>query len=174
MATSLLDDAPAGTKKPAPILLRAAHDYSITQQALEFRAVDLKKLSVNVAKDGYRREARAIQADADAIEQAILPVFREQRELPLVTQDALEKEIAAALRVFVTQAFSGLGDPKVQITPSSIDARRSDLLRNLTQRVTMFATDLADEAFNQGVAARAQSAEALAMRTIGSLRATGE
>ena len=171
---ALLDEPTAAAKKPAPIVLRASHDYSITEQALASRAEELKKLAKKNNEEGYRREGRAVQADADAIEHQILPVFREQRELPLVTQDALEKEVGAALRLYITQAFSGLGDPKVEHTPSGIAFRRDTLLKQLTTRVTLYATELADEAFNQGVAAREQTAEALAMRAIGTLRATGE
>lgn len=170
----MIDDFATTQKKPTPVLLRAAHDYTITTQALESRAEDLKKLAKKTGEEGYRREARAIQADADAIQHQILPVFREQRELPFVTTEALEKEVNAALKIFVSQAFNGLGDPKVQHTPSGIAGRRDDLLRELTKRVTLFAIDLADEAFNQGTAARQQSAEALAVRVIGTLRAHGE
>src|SRR5439155_15630015 len=118
MTTSLLADEPTtAPKKPAAIVLRSAHDYGITTQALTGRAEDLKKLAKKTGDEGYRREARAIQADADAIEHSILPIFREQRELPLVSVESLEQEITVALRYYVQLAFSGLGDPKVVVTP---------------------------------------------------------
>lgn len=172
--TALLEQSSATPKTPAPIVLRAAHDYTVTHQALEARAEDLEKLAKKNRDEGYLREARAVQSDAEAIKNHILPVFREQRELPLVTQDQLSKEISAALRIFVNRAFDGLGDPKVQPTPAGVAARRDSLLEALTKRVSMFVTDVADEAFNQGAAAREQTAEALAMRSISSLRASGE
>jgi hypothetical protein len=174
MVDTLLDEAPAAPKKPQPVTLRASHDYTLVATALDVRKEDLKKLATKVDADGYKREARAIRADADAIEHQILPSFAEQRELPLVTHDQLEKEIGAALRRFVYMAFDGLANPKVVITPSGLASRRDELLKSLTARVTVFATDLADEAFNQGVAAREQSAEALALRAVATLRATGD
>lgn len=174
MTRTLIEETPAAPKKLAPVALRSAHDFTVTTQALTTHAEELKKLAKKNNDSGYRREGRAIQADADAIEQQILPVFRDQRELPLVTQDQLEKEINASLRTWITQAFSGLGDPKVQVTPSAIANRRDVLLSQLTKRVTLYVTDVADEAFNQGVAAREQTSEALAMRAINTLRALGD
>lgn len=174
MTSTLLEETAAAPKKPAPVLLRSSHDYAITTQALESREEELKKLAKKNLDEGYSREARAIQADADAIEHQILPAFREQRELPLVTSEQLEKEVGSALRTFIFRAFEGLGDPKVIVSPGAIADRREQLLKSLAKRVTIFATDLADESFNQGVAAREHTAESLALRTIGSLRASGE
>jgi hypothetical protein len=163
-----------GSKKSTAIVLRAVHDVNLTATALEFRAEDLKKLAKKTSEEGYRREARAIQADAEAIEQSILPIVREQRTLPLVTPDVLEQEVNAALRIFVTQAFSGLGDPKVQVTPSGVASRRDVLLASLTKRVSLFALDVAEEGYKQGLAARGHTSEALAMTVIGTLRAHGD
>jgi hypothetical protein len=173
-SNALLDDAPAAPKKPAAVALRSAHDFSLVTQALEFRTEDLKKLATKTAAEGYPREARAISADAEAIEHQVLPQFREQRELPFVTHEQLEKEISAALRRFVTVAFQGLGDPKVAVTASSIDYRRDELLKSLTTRLTLYVKDVAGDAFNQGIAAREQSSEAIAMRSVGTLRAQGD
>jgi hypothetical protein len=169
-----LDEPTATAKKPEPVRLRSAHDFSLVTAALEFRTDDLKKLSKKVGEDGYHREARAISADAEAIERVVLPAFREQRELPLVTHEQLEKEITGALKRFVAHAFSGLGDPKVIVTPASVDSRKETLVATLTTRIALYVKEVADDAFNQGVAARAQTSEALAMRAIGTLRATGE
>lgn len=173
-SNALLNDDAAVQKKPAPVALRTAHDFSLVTTALEFRKDDLTKLAKKVQEDGYAREARAITADAEAIEQHVLPQFREQRELPFVTHEQLEKEISAALTRFVRQAFQGLGDPKVVVTPASIDHRREELLKSLTTRITLYAKDVADDAFNQGIAAREQSSEAIALRSISTLRAFGD
>lgn len=175
MEDTLIDEAPTtGSKKPEPVILKSAHDYSLTQQALEVRKEDLKKLAKKTSDEGYRREARNIQADADAIEHHILPSFRSQRELPFVTGEQLDKEIAGALSVFVARAFDGLDVPNVKLTKSGMDIRKSNLLKTLTARVSLFAIELADEAFNQGAAARQQSAEALAFRYVSTLRAAGD
>lgn len=165
-------DLPQTAKKPEPVILRSAHDYGITTVALETRVEDLKKLAKKTGEEGYPRESRAIQADADAIAHHILPSFRAQRELPLVSHETLEKEIAGALRIFVMRAFEGLGDPKVLQTHEAVNARRNALVEKLATRVALYAKDLADEAFNQGFAARAQSAESLALRAISTLRAS--
>lgn len=170
----LEEDAPAVAKKPEPVRLRSAHDFSLVTAALDFRVEDLEKLSKKVGEDGYQREARAISADAAAIKHTILPAFREQRELPLVTHEHLEREIAGALKRFVTTAFGGLGDPKVIVTPATVDSRKEELLKVLTTRIALYVKDVADDAFNQGVAAREQTSEALAMRAIGTLRAMGD
>ncbi len=174
MENALLHDSPELAKKPEPVRLRSAHDFTLVTSALDFRKEDLKKLAKKVAEDGYQREARAIAADAEAIESHVLPQFRAQRELPLVTHDQLEKEINGAIRRFVSRAFDGLGDPKVIVTPSALDRRKDDLLKALAARVTLYVKEVADEAFNQGAAARQQTAEALAMRSISTLRAQGE
>ena len=174
MTNAALLEETAAPKKPSPVTLRTAHDFSLVTQALEFRKEDLTKLAKKVQEDGYAREARSISADAEAIERHVLPQFREQRELPLVTHEQLEKEIAVALTRFISAAFRGLGDPKVVVTPATIDHRREELLKSLTTRVALYVKDVADDAFNQGYAAREQTAEALAMRAIGTLRATGD
>src|SRR5947209_714999 len=67
-----------GAKEPRPVRLRTAHDASITVKALELRVDRLKKLEKTMAGDGYRREARAVRADADSILEHVLPAFREQ------------------------------------------------------------------------------------------------
>ena len=159
------------TKAPSDtVRLRSRHDFALTTKALEVRSEDLKKLAKKADDEGYRREAKAIRADAEAIEIDILPSFRDQRELPLVSEEQLEKEIAAALRILVVRAFDGLDDPKVPPTPTSLERRRENLLEALTKRTTTYATTIADEAFNQGVAAREQSAESIAMRAVRELR----
>lgn len=167
--SALADEAPT-SRKTKPVELRSAHDYTLTVQALEARAEDLKKLATKNQDEGYTREARSIQADVASIEQHVLPAFRAQRELPLVTEEHLEKEILGALRPLVWQAFNGLDNPKTHVTPAMLDRKREELLDTLVARVQHFATELAEESFNQGSASRQQTAEALAMRCIKALR----
>lgn len=170
---SLVSEAPAGRKEPKPVQLRSSHDYTLTTQALESRVEGLKKLAKKNEEEGYQREARAVKADADAIEHHVLPMFRAQVELPLVTRDQLRKEVEAALRRAIFAAFEGLGDPKVQLTPDGINFRRTTLLNKLTEQVTQYAQDLADGSFVQGLAAREHTAEALALRSVQSLYGVG-
>lgn len=167
-----IEELDGSRPKSDTVRLRSAHDFTLTVQALTARVEDLKKLAKKNEEEGYKRESRAVAADAEAIERFVLPALRDQRELPLVTVETLENEILGALRPMVQRAFSGFGDPKVQITPSMIDWRRDELLKVLVGRVLQFVTDVADDAFNQGHAAREQTAEAIAQRSIGSLRAS--
>jgi hypothetical protein len=171
---ALLDTPPAPPKKPQPITLRSLHDYSLVTTSLEHRKEDLKGLAKKVGLDGYSKESRAIQADAEAIEFHVLPQFREQRELPLVTFEQLEKEIAGALARPANVAFDQLAEPKVQVTPEVISRRKRTLIESLSKRIALYVQEVAENAYNQGLAAREQSAEALAVRAVGTLRAQGD
>jgi hypothetical protein len=164
-------EEPEQKQKPIePVKLRTAHDFTLTATALQARAEELKKLSKKNSEEGYAREAKSVEADANAIEFHILPQFRAQRELPLLTVEQVEKEITGALRVFVFRAFDGLDNPKVAISPENIRGRKERVLESIGKRVTFFAREIAERAFNEGVAAREISPESLAMRCIGSLR----
>jgi hypothetical protein len=174
MIDSLIEEPVAAPKKPEPVVLRTAHDYSLVTVALDSRQEELKKLAKKNLDEGYTREARAISADAEAIEHHVLPQFRAQRELPLVTSEQLEKEISGALRVLVMRAFDGLSDKKVLITPEGLADRKNRLLTQLTTRISLYATQLADEAFNQGVAARSVAIAPMASASADWLRATGD
>jgi hypothetical protein len=171
---TLLDEPTTAPKKPEPVALRSVHDYTLTERALVAHVADLKALAKKNSDGGYPKEARAVQADADAIEHHVLPQFRAQRELPLVSHADLEKEVRGALSILVSRGFEGLAGTKIIVTPENVAGRKTSLLDALTQRVTLYAKELADNAFNQGVAARAQSAEALAVGAISTLRASGD
>lgn len=157
-------------KKPQPVQLRAPHDFSITVTALEHRAEEIAKLAKKASEEGYAREAKAIQADADAITYSILPLFRDQLPLPLVSEEDLERDIAAAIRTGVFRAFDGLDNPKTMPTVAGIQRRRDDLIKVLADRITTFAIVVADEAFKQGLAAREQSPQRIAQRSVTDLR----
>lgn len=171
MTNVLLEEPETGRKKPEPVQLRTPHDFGLVTQALIVRKDELDKLAKKTLEGGYPRESRAIAADAMAIEHHVMPAFRDQRELPLVSHDQLEKAIAAALKVPVYRAFEGMGDPKVAITFDGVQARKESLLERLALRMTLYVKDVADEAYNQGVAARENTSEALAYRAIETLRA---
>lgn len=172
--TTAVEEPPKKPSAPKPVQLRSAHDYTIATTALEFRAADLKKLSQKTRDEGYPREASAIEADAAAIEQIILPQFREQRELPLATVEQLEKAIDDALRIPIVNAFSGLGDPKMMVTPDNITGRKEMLSKRLVTRISLFARAVAKEAFDAGIAAREALPETLALRSIRELRASND
>lgn len=169
MSNAALAEEPK-TKKPEPVTLRSLHDYSLTTNALEHRVEELKKLAKKNTDEGYVREARAIEADAASIEHQILPCFRNQRELPLVSEAQLEKEVAGALRRIVFSAFEGLGDPKVLTTPEMIAHRRDHALKRIAERVTAYTVEVAEDAFNQGAASRQQTSESIALRSVTTLR----
>lgn len=168
--TTAVDEPPKKPTPPKPVQLRSAHDYTIATTALEFRAADLKKLSEKTRSEGYPREAGAIEADASAIEHFILPQFRAQQELPLITVEQLEKAIADAIRIPIVNAFSGVGDPKIQVTPDSVTGRKEMLSTRLVTRISLYVCAVAKESFDAGVAAREALPETLALRSIGELR----
>lgn len=171
MTTELLEKPASEKKDPAPVVLRSLHDYGLTTTALEHRADELKKLSKKNKDEGYYREARAIDADASSIESHILPCFRNQRELELVSHDKLQEEIIGALRRHLTLAFAGLDQKNAPATtPESLANRRENALKAIAERVTLFAIDVADDAFNQGFAAREQESRAIVLRSLSTLR----
>lgn len=176
MIDALIDEPEAQAKPltPDPITLPTRHDVKIVLDALELRKDDLKKLAKKTQEEGYPREAAVMSADAAALEHHVLPAFRAQRELPLVTPEQLEKNIHAALKVFINRAFEGMGDPKVVQTFESVVWRKEQLHDKLAVRVTLFVREVAEEAFRQGMAAREQTAESIADRAIMTLRATGD
>lgn len=176
MLDTLLDapDAAAKPMTPEPITLPTRHDVKIVLDALELRKDDLKKLAKRTQEEGYPREAAIMNADAAALEHHVLPAFRSQRELPLVTSEQLQKNILAALKVPINRAFEGMGDPKVIMTYESVMSRKEKLHDHLALRVSLFVREVAEEAYRQGMAAREQTAESIADRSIMTLRASGD
>lgn len=176
MTNTLLDEPEAKAKPatPEPIILPTRHDVKIVLDALELRKDDLKKLATKTQAEGYPREAAVMSADAAALEHHVLPAFRSQRELPLVTPEQLEKNINAALKVPVNRAFEGMGDPKVIQTYESVMSRKEKLQQHLAVRVALYVREVAEEAYRQGMAAREQTAESIADCAIMTLRASGD
>jgi hypothetical protein len=167
----LADSAPASRpSKPPVIEFRTEHDLKLAGVALEHRVEELKKLQKKNDEEGYAREARAISADAAAIEHHLLPQLRAQRELPLLSTEQLQKEVEAALSRAVHQAFEQLDNPKAAITPEGIRSRRAHLIAKLASRVIVFARELAEASWNDGYQARGQSTERLTLNALESLR----
>lgn len=168
-----VDETTRRTKALEPVELRSARDYTLAMRALDEHAAGLKKLAQKTLEGGYPREGRAILADAEAIEYHIVPAFREQRELPLLEAEDVDKAIARGLRRLVFRAFETLDDPKLKITPELIGTRKDALLQQLGERIGSFSRDLASRAFDEGYAARLTAAEHLAMRSINDMLASG-
>lgn len=166
--TTVLADAPepkenGAAKAPKPIQFKTAHDVSITHQALEHRVERLKKTAKNLEGEGYRRQARDIHADIHAITDHVLPVFRDQRELPLATEEDAERSIKSGLRTLVFRSFDGLDDTKQveRFTPASLNRRREELMIAVVGRVHTFAMEIYNRAYNAGYAARKTDAEVI-------------
>ena len=158
---------PTEAKKPQPVELRTARDYSLATQALTSRVDDLKDLAKKNEKEQYHREAKNILADAAAIEHFILPQFRTQQELPLKTPEQVRTAIAEALRPIIR--------PKLVVrtgekdAPVSIARREEELAGQIATRVMAFAQDLFEEAYNAGHAARENTFEVFALRSMNGL-----
>jgi hypothetical protein len=165
-------ERPALSKAPGPVQLRTAHDYALTVQALESRALELTKLAKKNEDEHYHREARTVQADAAAITEIILPRFRPQGELPLATTEQLRAGIANALRSVVRRELLRNAEetPVGERPLIDIPGRESAALEVFAAQIEGYAIDLAEHAFNAGYAARNDEPLALALASIGSLQ----
>lgn len=166
---------------PKPVQLRTARDYSLTTTALEHRAKDLSKLSKQTREEGYHAEARTIDADVGAINEYVLPLFREQRELALVTHDDLEATVKNALHatlhhfaVSSDSAARGDRDVSARVSPRNEPGlvadrwqgkREDDLSAAIARAVTAFAVEIAESSYAAGFAAREMTPESLAKRS---------
>jgi hypothetical protein len=163
LATLDTDTAPA-PKERKPVELRTARDYLLNVQALEERVDNLKKLGKKNDEEGYKREAKTILADAQAIEHFILPRFREQVEMPLKTTKQVRASITEALRPLVRDKLVvKTNEERLQI---SVSTRETELVHAITNRVIAFADSLFEEAYNAGYSAREHSFEEFAMRAM--------
>lgn len=164
--------AGAEKKAPASVELRSAHDFALVTTALKARKDDLEKLSKKASDEGYYREAKTIQADAEAIEFAILPQFAQQTTLPLLTQEQLEERIHAALRVHCFRAFEGLEENDGDIPPAAVRQRRDELAKTLSAKVAQTVIDVAEAAWKQGYSFRHATPERIASEQLDALRAS--
>lgn len=143
---------------PDPVELRSVRDLQLTTVALERRKKTLEKLAKSADAEGYPRQARELRMDAMAIAEDILPVFRDQHELPLVTDGELEGGIANALRGLV---HSFLVRHRNDVDGKEDLERENSLLESLSQRVAHFAEDVANRSYSAGYAARQDEPESL-------------
>jgi hypothetical protein len=170
MATTLetSDDARSPADAPDPVELRCLRDVALTTTALENRKDAIEKLAKRADDEGYPRQAREFRADAQAIAEDILPVFREQHELPLVTAGELQGGIANELRGLV---HSMLVRHRNDVDGKEDLERENSFLESLSVRVGRFAQAIATRSWGAGYAARnGDEPEALVLRSLDSLR----
>ena len=161
-------------KTPEPVELRSAHDYALVTTALEHRAADLDKLAKKNDEEGYSREARAVRADVNAISAHILPQFREQPDLPVVTSEQIEASLKHRIAQHVARAFRNLDDPKIVVGEAELQRRREKLVADLASGVALFGIEIAREAYQQGYAVREMTEEFIVQKFTGNLSATSD
>lgn len=138
---------------PNPIVLRSRRDATLAVQALTHRAEDLEKLAKKNDDEGYGREARTQRADASAIKDLILPAFREQGELPLITTEQIRAGIANGLRDVIHGMLIVRSPEEKQ--EDALQSREEKLLERLAVRVEGYAFEVAEQAYQAGYSARA-------------------
>lgn len=171
--TSLKVDAPPASVKRElkPIVFDAPRDYQLTRDALAHRAENLKAVVKKTATEGYPKQAREIQADAERIEFGLLTRFNAQPDLPIVLPVELAEQITAALSPIVAVAFDSIGGKSsVKLTDAMIKYRKQNLLKAITDRVLSFATLTARTAYDAGYAQSRTTPELFAMKEIDALR----
>lgn len=138
---------------PNPIVLRSRRDATLAVQALTHRADDLEKLAKKNDEEGYGREARTQRADASAIKDLILPAFRDQGELPLVTTEQIRAGLANGLRDIV-HGMLVVRTPEDK-QEDALQSREDKLLERLAIRIEGYAFEVAEQAYQAGYSARA-------------------
>lgn len=156
------------TDTPDPIALRTRRDYTITTKALKLRAEGLEKLAKKNEEEGYEREARTQSADAAAIKLFILPAFQEQAELPLVTEEDMRLRIGESIRDVVSGALVVRAPEEKQT--DMLRSREDSLVESLSMRIEAFATEIAQEAYWAGHAARDNGPILIANRCLAALQ----
>ena len=156
--------------QPKPVQLRTARDYTLTVQALEHRSGELTKLAKKTSEEGYPRESRVVAADAAAITTYILPQFKAQQELPLVSTDKLRSHIADAFRGLVRR-FLSVGGPRR--SGDAFQSPEDKVCDEIARRVEAFAVEIAGNAYAAGYAARNNEPEAVALRSVPTLSVSG-
>ena len=149
---------------PDPIEFRTRHDISLTVKALELRAADLEKLAKKNTDEGYSREGRVQLTDAATIKELILPAFRDQGELPLVTPEQNRGGIVEGLRPIIRNALIVRAPDEKQ--EDALQSREDNLLEKLALRVEAFAEEVAIHAYNAGKEARLSSEAHFIARSI--------
>lgn len=153
---------------PSPIHLRTRHDATLAAHALEHRVDELEKLAKKNQDSGYGREARTQLSDAATIKELILPAFREQGELPLVTPEQVRGGIAEGLRDIIRNALI-VRAPDDKQTDALI-SREDQLLEKLAIRIEAYAEQVASDAYEAGYAARHNDPQFIVHQALHSLR----
>lgn len=153
-----------GKSKSKNVMLETEHFFGLTVRALEDRKAVLTKLAKDARGEGYFREVTNIEADANAIENVLLPRFRAQHEMPLVDGEKFIKAVSDQLAGIVRKAFAGVNDPKTfaKISAEAWGKRQEVLLRDLAQGVAHFASECAAAGHTHGYQARVMNADAIA------------
>jgi hypothetical protein len=172
--TTVLDGATNGAAKKngaiEPLKFAAKRDLVVTEFALQLRSEDLKNLAKKNQAEGYSHEAHVMLMDAAAIEDRILPQLRQQRELPLVSYEALEKQCAEAIAGLTRRAVAGLDEKNANLKKDALQRRTDSLTRDLAGRIAMCLRDTAQAAYNAGFAARSITPQGIAAEQLTALR----
>jgi hypothetical protein len=157
-ARALLGGIPASTGELPSIELPTAHHFAITRIAIEQRAESLKKLASKTSDEGYPREARVIAADAQALNEDVLPQFRDQAELPLASYDDVRFGIQNLLRGNVWKHVQQAADDQVD--------HRNLLLDVIGSKVAQLLIAVAERSYTAGFRAREETPEFFALKSL--------
>jgi hypothetical protein len=157
-ARALLEGKPASTGELPSIELPTAHHFAITRIAIEQRAESLKKLASKTSDEGYPREARVIAADAQALNEDVLPQFRDQAELPLASYEDVKYGIANLLRGNVWKHVQQAADDQVD--------HRNLLLDVIGSKVAQLLIAVAERSYTAGFRAREETPEFFALKSL--------
>lgn len=174
MATATMEQTQEQQTAPEPVKLRTRRDYSLTVQALESRAAELAKLAKKTQEEGYTAESRIIASDAGAITEYILPRFRAQQELPLVSEERVRAAVKSAFhavihRFAVSSDSAQKKDAQGELTDRWQGKREEDLAAAIARGVEAYAIEIAEAAYAAGYAAREMTPAAIALRSTGPL-----
>jgi hypothetical protein len=172
--TTIIDGNTNGAAKKTgvlePLKFVAKRDVAVTEIALQLRGEDLKNLAKKNQQEGYSFEANVMLQDAAAIEHRILPQLRSQRELPLVSFEALEKQVADSISGLTRRVVAGLDEKNANLKRDALKHRSDSLTRDLAARIASCLRDTAQAAYSAGFAARSITPEGIAAEQMRSLR----
>lgn len=163
-------EAPARPVDLKPIQLQTPRDMMLLTNSIEDRVQTLKGLAKKNREEKYEKEARVMDADADALEHRVLPQVRHQQELPLTTVEELRTGICNGLRDIVKA--------HIVVRPAVADENRiqrniataiDDMLTKIAVRVESFAERVALDGYAAGYAAREAEPTVIAKRALSAL-----
>jgi hypothetical protein len=98
---------------PSPVNLPARRDWTLVVEGLEKKADATAKLAAKAKDEGYHRAAREMEIDVAAINERILPVLREQREIRFVTHESALVAVTALVHEELARAVNASPRPKL-------------------------------------------------------------